>query len=518
MLKKIRVVIALLVGLSFCLLFVDFRSMIPEGVVQFWADTQFVPALLRVFRIGFVVSLALIALLVLTLLTGRTYCSFLCPLGILQDLFSRIGKRLKWAQKYNYHKPLNYLRYALLVLTTIVFAGGSAVLLNLLDPYSIFGRSFSYLVQPVVILANNLLAVILNSFDVYSVYRVKLPLVHWPVILWTAGFMLLIAFLSFRRGRLYCNSVCPVGTLLGLLSRVSLFKVRLGDSCTSCGKCARVCKAECIDSKAKTVDSSRCVSCFNCLNVCHFDAISYKAGRKSATQTVTTPIDVSKRKFFKQAIAGSSVLTLMASRARAEEVKKVIKSNKGLTPLNRKFHASPPGSESLDHFNSTCTGCSLCVTACPTNVLQPALFEYGLSGMMQPFMDFSNGLCNYECTICGDVCPTGAIFALPVAQKKRTQLGVAKFIKANCVVETDKTDCGACSEHCPTKAVNMVPYGKLLIPEVKEDICVGCGACEYACPVTPFKAIFVDGHSQHQEAKEPKNEKAKIEIEEDFPF
>lgn len=515
MLKKFRVVVALLVGLAFCLLFIDFRNWIPVSVLRPMAEIQFVPALLRTVRVGLLAAVVLVALLVVTLLTGRTYCSFLCPLGIFQDVLSRIGKKFKLTKKYSFSKAMSWLRYGLLALTTVVFLSGSVPSLNLLDPYSIFGRIFSYLAQPLVVLMNNLLALILNSFDNFSVYAIKLTLVHWQILLWTGGYMGIIAVLSLRRGRLYCNTVCPVGTLLGLVSRVSVFKVKLNDNCTSCGKCAKVCKAECIDAKAQTVDSSRCVTCFNCLEVCNFNAIKFNTKKVKLQPADIQGVDLSKRQFFKKVVTGSAMLTAAIGKASAVD----IKSNKGLTPLNRQHHASPPGSESLGHFNSTCTGCSLCVTACPTNVLQASMLEYGLAGMMQPFMDFNNGLCNYDCTACSSACPTGAIFQLSVEQKKKTQIGVAKFIKANCIVETHGTDCGACSEHCPTKAVNMVPYkGKLVIPEVKEDICVGCGACEHACPVSPYKAIFVDGHLLHQEAKPPKVKKAKIEIEEDFPF
>lgn len=516
MLKKVRVVVALLIGFLFFAVFVDFRGMIPEAWARTLAETQFVPALLRMLRVGWLAAAALVALLVVTLITGRTYCSFLCPLGIMQDLLSRLGKRFNLNQKYRFRKAIGWLRYGLLALAVIVFLTGSASIVNLLDPYSIFGRTVGYLAQPLVVLTNNLAAFVLNKLDYFGVYAVKLPLVHWQVLVWTGGWLALVAVLALRRGRLYCNTVCPVGTLLGFLSRVSVFKVKLTDSCTACGKCARVCKAECIDPTAQTVDSSRCVACFNCLEVCRFNAIGFSSKKKHRPLVARqTNVDVSKRQFFRKVVTGSAVLSVAVSKAAAVD----IKSNKGLTPLNRKHHASPPGSESLPHFNATCTGCSLCVTACPTKVLQPAFLEYGLAGMMQPFMDFGSGLCTYECTACSEVCPTGAIFRLTIEQKKKTQVGVAKFIQANCIVETHGTDCGACSEHCPTKAVNMVPYkGKLVIPEVKEDICVGCGACEHACPVSPYKAIFVAGHELHQEAKPPKTKKAEIEIEEDFPF
>ncbi len=157
---------------------------------------------------------------------------------------------------------------------------------------------------------------------------------------------------------------------------------------------------------------------------------------------------------------------------------------------------------------------------CPTKVIQPSFLEFGLGNMMQPYMDFHTNFCNFECIICSEVCPTGAILPIPLEEKKLTQLGISKFIKENCIVYTDETACGACSEHCPTKAVDMVYYkDKLNIPEVNEDICIGCGACEYACPTTP-KSIYVDGNPIHKLANKPPKEKIETQVspEDDFPF
>ncbi len=134
-------------------------------------------------------------------------------------------------------------------------------------------------------------------------------------------------------------------------------------------------------------------------------------------------------------------------------------------------------------------------------------------------MDYHTSFCNFECTKCTEVCPNKAILPLTKEEKVVTQIGIVRFIKQNCIVFTDETSCGSCSEHCPTQAVKMVPYkGELTIPEVNADICVGCGACEYACPVTPYKAIIVDGHEKHQIAQKPKEEALEEKPLEDFPF
>jgi len=261
------------------------------------------------------------------------------------------------------------------------------------------------------------------------------------------------------------------------------------------------------------------------LPVCQSDAIKFtqkKTGdnnvgdKKIKVNNQPDDWDTNKRKFLTlllSVFAGSAIGSIK------QDVKEEYKDS--TVPEEKEFPVTPPGSLSIRNFTHNCTACSLCVSACPSDVLQPSFNEYGLTGMMQPHMDYHTGYCNFECIRCTEVCPTGSILPVPEDEKKRIQMGIAKFVKENCIVETEKTDCGACSEHCPTKAVKMVPYeeGDLLIPEVTDDICVGCGACEFACPTTPFKAIYIDGHSIHEIAKEPEEEELEKPVgEEEFPF
>ncbi|HTP13094.1 MAG TPA: 4Fe-4S dicluster domain-containing protein [Bacteroidota bacterium] len=182
---------------------------------------------------------------------------------------------------------------------------------------------------------------------------------------------------------------------------------------------------------------------------------------------------------------------------------------------------TPPGSRSKDRFSNLCTACHLCVSVCPPQVLLPSLLDYGVSGILQPKMNYAAGYCTYDCVRCTQVCPSGALLPLDVATKKEVQLGKSIFVKDDCIVITKKKDCGACSEHCPTKAVKMIPYEeKLMLPEVNNEICVGCGACEHACPTTPRKAIYVVANAVHQKAKKPPVEKLEnpLETQKDFPF
>ena len=170
----------------------------------------------------------------------------------------------------------------------------------------------------------------------------------------------------------------------------------------------------------------------------------------------------------------------------------------------------PPGAGNFERFTKQCTSCHLCVAKCPVQVIKPSLLDYGLGGIMQPMMNFDRHYCNYDCTICSDVCPTDALLPLTREAKHHNQMGVVQLYLENCIVYTDDTSCGACSEHCPTQAVRMVPYKPgLTMPEIHPEICVGCGGCEYICPALPWKAIFVEGIAEHatielefEEAKE----------------
>jgi ferredoxin len=161
------------------------------------------------------------------------------------------------------------------------------------------------------------------------------------------------------------------------------------------------------------------------------------------------------------------------------------------------------------------------VVHCPDQVLRPSITQHGLAGFLQPFQDFDISFCSYNCSNCSQICPTGAIQPISVEERKTVRSGVAEFFRGRCVVKTEGTSCGACSEHCPTQAVHMVPWKNgLTIPEVDADLCIGCGGCEFICPVRPHKAIVVNGLRVHQRAKPVPigKENTVREMEEEFPF
>ena len=521
-LKIIRLAISLVFLLLLSFAFIDFTSSLPIHILNGFSWIQFIPSLLKFADLLTLAGAGFILVLIITLLLGRVYCSTVCPLGILQDVFARISKIFRIRGKiYRYRKPLNFLRYGFLALAILILLAGSNLLLNLLDPFSNFGKICSDLVRPVYAFFNNKISMLLVSAKMYGILNpVDLRSVNPFTLIFPSLFLLLVAWLSLSRARVYCNTVCPVGTFLGLLSRVSLFRIGIEKStCDRCGKCSVGCKSFCIDIKQQYVDFSRCVGCFNCLQVCPSSSIRYERRNFKILRPVKTH-DAGKREFFKQ---GMSMAFALAALPALQEGTTVVHKSKQPSRVKEKknYPVSPPGSISLERFNKNCTACHLCVTACPSHVIKPAMLEYGLTGFLQPRMDYHASYCNHECIVCTQVCPTGALLPLTVEQKKLNQMGKVVFVKENCIPYVDGTACGSCSEHCPTQAVKMVTFGKgtLTMPETDQEICIGCGACEEACPVRPFRAIYVDGNPIHLVAKKPKTEPVKQEKpSEDFPF
>ena len=520
-LKRIRVIISLLFFLLTTFLFFDYNRIISNVELDSILFLQFVPSFLKFVNIFSLSAIGFIIVIILSLLFGRIYCSTICPFGILQDIISWFsGKTRKKKKKkfFRFARPYNILRYTLLVITILVFLFGSVILLTLLDPYANFGRISSNLGRPVFYFINNIISSVLESFDSYAVYPVVLEGYNIFSILFSIAVLIIITYLSFKHGRLFCNTICPVGSLLGLVSKYSLFRIHLDQkTCNSCKLCERVCKSQCIDSKEKIVDFSRCVGCFNCINSCPHDSVLYKPVLKLSK--TSNNHDHGKRRFISNSFVyllgflGLSSMKSFQTQAPQPEKPTTI-------PEDRTCPVCIPGAGSIEIFNKYCVACHLCVSACPTQCIQPSFLDYGISGLLQPRMDFHAGFCNFECRHCTNICPSGALLPVSPEEKKLLQIGIAIFIKDSCVVHTDKTDCGACSEHCPTKAVEMVPYENgLVIPEVDDTICIGCGACEFACPTLPYRAIFVDGNSVHLTANKPEiKKKKKVNLDDDFPF
>lgn len=493
MLRKIRITLALISITLVTLLFVDFT-----GTAASWwgwmAKIQFLPALLAL-NLGVV-----LALLIATFLLGRVYCSVICPLGIMQDFFGWMGKKAK-KNRYRYSPAKSVLRYTMLILMIIAIVAGIGWFVALLAPYSAYGRIVQSLLAPVWDWCNNLLAGIAEKQGSYAFYTVNIWL-RGSVTLGVAIVTLIVlGFLAWRNGRTYCNTICPVGTLLGFVSRYSILRPVIDTSkCNGCGLCARNCKAACIDSKQHTIDMSRCVACMDCIGKCHQGAISYAIRPAKLKKSPANDVleDGSRRQFM-------AVTATIAATAALKAQEKTVDG--GLAAIadkkipKRATRIVPAGSLSIKNVATHCTACQLCVSACPNDVLRPST---ALDSLMQPEASYERGYCRPECTRCSEVCPTGAINLISPADKSSIQVGHAVWVKDNCVPLTDGVECGNCARHCPVGAITMVPSeaGNDLspkIPVVNTERCIGCGACENLCPARPFSAIYVEGHERHRE-------------------
>ena len=259
-LSKIRVSFSIIILVLFVSVFTDFRHLIPNRYINILTFLQFIPSGFKLINIGIAAGIGFIIVLLLTVLTGRTYCSFLCPLGILQDVFSRTGGRIKKRfRRFGFKRPHTVIRYILLAITLIVTLVWGTYLLTLLDPYSIFGRFMTYFAKPLVLLINNFLSGVLGKFDLYTL--VNTPVTKFPLLVYSVPvvFLVLVGIMSFIHGRLFCNTICPVGTFLGLLSKISFLRIKFDDmKCTRCGRCSLACKSSCIDFLNKNVYCPKC--------------------------------------------------------------------------------------------------------------------------------------------------------------------------------------------------------------------------------------------------------------------
>lgn len=464
MLRKSRIVLATVFFVGITLLFI--------GIGQQWwgwmAKLQFLPSCLAL-------NFAVIAgIILLTLVFGRIYCSVICPMGVFQDSVNWLSSRRKGKKtRFKFHKENRAVRDLVLALTLLALMFGVQWFVALIAPYSAYGR----IVRSFVGLAEGDWSGTLTT----------------TLIVGGATLAVIFAF-AWLWGREWCSSVCPVGTVLSLPGRFSMFRPMIDkDACVHCGVCGKKCKASCLNTYDQTIDYSRCIDCFDCIDNCKAGAIKYrfawkkKAGKAAQPATESNSgTDTGRRAFMAGlAVLGASTVA-KADGGFARIIDKQIPERQG--------RIVPAGAGSIKDFYSRCTACGLCMSACPNKVLRPST---DLEHLMQPTMSFEKGWCRPECTACSDVCPSGAILKILPEQKTLIKTGTAKINTDLCLSATGKETCGSCTQHCPNGAIRLAGEAGARIPVVNEELCIGCGACEYLCPVRPISAITVDGIEVH---------------------
>ena len=493
MLKKARVALAVVFWLCITILFLDFT-----GTLHHWlgwmAKIQFLPAVLAL-NVGVIVGLVL-----LTLVFGRVYCSVICPLGVFQDGVAHLRAR-RSKKPYKYHKEMKVVRYAIWVAFVVCLVAGVHVVVSVLAPYSAYGRMVQNLLQPLYLWGNNLLATISEHFGSYAFYEKEVWLKSVPSLIVAIITLVVVVVLAHVGGREYCNSVCPVGTTLSFLSRFAAFRPMIDhDKCKHCKQCELHCKASCIQigKDSEHIDYSRCVDCFNCIDTCKFGALKYRFAWGKTVTPSEASVSHGKRAFIAGTAVAVGAAAMKGVQAKAQSLGKVDGGFAEVLPKQapeREVPLTPPGSVSVKHFYQHCSACQLCIAECPNNVLRPSSKA---DHLMQPEMSFDKGFCRPECTRCSELCPAGAI--KPIGREGKTQyhVGTAAVNRQLCIAEK-KTSCGKCAQVCPSGAIQMVHIEDrgVEVPTVNEELCIGCGACEFYCPSRPVSAITVNGKHQH---------------------
>ncbi len=497
MLRKIRIILATIFFVGVTLLFLDFTGTL-HAWLGWMAKVQFLPAVLAL-------NFAVVAvLLILTLLFGRVYCSVICPLGVMQDIISWIHGKTKKKNRFrfSYSPAKNVLRYVVLALFVLGLLLGANSIAILIAPYSAYGRIAGNLLAPLYQWGNNFFAWMAERADSYAFYSVDVWIKSVSTFIIAVATLAVVGFLAWKNGRTWCNTICPVGTVLGFFSRFSVLAPVIDtDKCRNCGLCGKQCKASCINTKDHEIDYSRCVACMDCIETCKDGAIhyAYRYGKKTAPEA---PKGKNGPNAGRRAFMTSAVIATTAAAVKAQEMK----VDGGLAEISRAEKPErqtplvPAGSWSIRKFQDHCTACQLCVSVCPNQVLRPST---SLLTLMQPEMSYERGYCRPECTRCSDICPAGAIKPITREEKSSIQIGHAVINLDNCVVNTDGVSCGNCARHCPAGAIRMVrtdPDDRWspMIPTVDEERCIGCGACENLCPARPFTAIHIEGHEVHK--------------------
>lgn len=508
MTTKIRRLVQLLFLLFFVFLFIQSRYPYETALDSdlFLRFSPLIPLFdfMQNFRISFLFWPALIILLITPFL-GRVFCGWICPLGTSLDIADKVLKPPPNRLSEKWQKFLR-IKFVLLV-GFVLLAFFSVHAWSYLDPLSIFNRVLAIVLYPLFTLTveSGLTALanipliedaVYALYDPYKVLLMPEGQAYYQQVFWIALFFVLIVSMEKLSRRFWCRYICPTGAWLGFLSQWRMFERIVGEACPLCNKCHRECKMNAIpkDTVAFT-NKVECIECFNCAENCppKTKSITYRWRWKP----YHTKVDFERRSFLKTSAGSLASLGLLKiGLANQEEHSRLIR---------------PPGAVEEDLFQDRCIRCLECVRMCESNggCLQPGQIKSSVLQLWLPVAVMREGYCEYNCNLCGQICPTEAILPLSLKEKQSTVMGLAYFDKNLCIPYVQNKDCLVCEEHCPTpdKAIKfnikqvLQPDGEIQFvkyPYVDHKLCIGCGICETKCPISGQSAILVTTENEQR--------------------
>jgi MauM/NapG family ferredoxin protein len=454
-----------------------------------------------------------IFVIVMTLFLGRVFCGWICPLGTLNNIFSFLKRKKKQKEyKENWNRIKYYILIFLLVTSILTIQ-----LTGIFDPIALLIRSFSISVFPVIdfsfkaifnsVYELNPPGLVVVSEWIFDMLKKFILSFQEPVFrqsIFIGLLFLTILGLNLWYKRFWCRFLCPLGALLAVFSKISILNRKINENCSHCDKCIRVCPASAQPETNENYKKTECIFCFNCQDVCPEKAVSFSFKFKPKIAS----IDFGRRRFIKSVLFGIISAPFFEATIAGMSRDELRDQSGDIEPALIR----PPGSLAEKEFLKRCIKCGECMKVCITGGLQPTLLEAGLDGIWSPILVSKIGYCDYDCTLCGQVCPTGAIKELKIDEKKKIKIGIARVDVSSCLPYANGIPCIICEEVCPTeiKAVWLEEKTelkrdgsqiKLKLPKVDPELCIGCGICEYKCPITGNPAIYITnfGESRSEE-------------------
>lgn len=469
----------------------------PDWPVDFFLFSDPLLALVHTLAGRVLVGLLLVSLtfIVLTVITGRIFCSHLCPLGILFDISDHhFGRRQEAKQNREEYRRARKAKFVLL----LVMLWAALCGINLLgfgDPIVIFTRFAATVFYPVVILFEDLGLQVLRPISDWAGW---LEMTYFELILpsfegaFIMGLLLaLLFFLGCLQPRFWCRHICPLGALLCWMGKWAPYRRRVSDACNECNLCTRECPTGAIHQNGVKTDRSECIVCLKCVHICPENAVSFSFQPKNLSMDLPG-VEINRRTFIWGSLGGLAVgLGIRAD---------ILHPSEAFMPLSLRHQGliRPPGALPEPEFLRRCTRCGECMRACPTNTLQPDWYRAGLEGLWAPRMNLRHAACDQNCNVCGLVCPTESIRPLKLTERRYARVGIAIILRDKCLPWAQDQRCLICEEQCPYKAIVFIQDNqhRFDLPVVEDYKCNGCGQCEDKCPVKGDSAIKVTPHGE----------------------